>query len=394
MTAATATDVTSPHPRPEPDILRQVVHDFAEARVRPVAAELDESERFPSELYAEMGRLGLFGVTVDERLGGGGGTCADYTVIMEELSRGYASVADQCGLVELVATLLAERGTPEQRARVLPGLLAGRLRCAYALTEPGAGSDLGQVTTRARRAEGRWLLSGEKIYIHNAPVADVAVVLAVTDPERGKRGGMSVFLVDCAAPGVRRAYTEHKMGQRASPVGGFVFDDVELDEDALLGEEGDGFAAMLRVLDKGRVGIAALSLGISQAALGAAVAHTRTREQFGRPVIEHQAVGFRLADVATETTAARLLVHEAAKRLDDGRPASTHCSMAKLYASEACVRHTAAAVQSLGGAGFIRGYEVERLYRDARITTIYEGTSEMQRLIIARRLAADGGVPR
>lgn len=372
-------------------LLTKVVRSFAADRVRPLAGELDTSERFPAELYEEMGRMGLFGITVDERLGGGGGSCSDYALVMEELSYGYASVADQCGLVELVSTLLAQLGTPQQQDRYLPPLLAGTRRCAYALTEPGAGSDLGGITTRARRSGAGWVLTGEKVYIHNAPVADFAVVLAVTDPERGKRGGMSIFVIDCDAPGVRRAYLEHKMGQRASPVGGFVFDEVELGPETLLGVEGDGFATMLRVLDKGRIGIAALSLGISRAALDAAIAHATTREQFGKRLIDHEAVGFMLADLATEARAGGLLVRDAAAKLDAGATASQACSMAKLFASEACLSHTSTAVQVFGGAGFIRGYEVERLYRDARITTIYEGTSQIQRLIIARSLSPDAG---
>ncbi|MQA87953.1 MAG: acyl-CoA dehydrogenase [Streptosporangiales bacterium] len=374
---------------PGDELLRRVVGDFARNRIRPLAGELDATERFPAELYREMAELGLFGVTVPAELGGAGGTALDYLSVMEGLSYGYASVADQCGLVELVGTLLAEDGTPPQRERYLAPLLRTERRCAYALTEPGAGSDLGGVRTRARRrASGGWTLTGEKIFIHNAPVADFAAVLAVTDPERGKRGGVSVFLVDLDAPGVSRPYREHKMGQRASPVGGLVFDEVVLGDDALLGEEGQGFRAMMRVLAKGRLGIAGLALGISRAALDAAAEHAASRRQFGRPIGVNQAVAFPIADMVTEYRAALLLALDAARLLD-----STACSMAKLFATEACVRHTATAVQIFGGSGYIQGYEVERLYRDARITTIYEGTSEMQRLIVSRAVLGrlDGG---
>jgi alkylation response protein AidB-like acyl-CoA dehydrogenase len=369
--------------------LTDMVRSFVASEVRPIAADLDATERFPAEVYERMGSLGLLGVTVPEEDGGSGGSARDYADVMEELSYGYASVADQCGLVELVGSLLSRFGTPEQKEARLPGLLAGTRRCAYALTEPGAGSDLGGLATTARRDGDGWLLSGEKVFIHNAPVADFAMVLAVTDPEKRKRGGMSMFLVDTALPGVQRAYQEHKMGQRASPVGGFILDGVRLPADALLGAEGQGFAAVLQVLEKGRLGIAALATGIVRAALDTARDHALARRQFGRPLADFQAVAFALADIATDYEAARRLVDHAAGLLDapgGDSAAGPACSMAKLFASEASIRCTSRAVQILGGGGFIRGVEAERLYRDARITTIYEGTSEVQRMIISRSL--------
>lgn len=367
--------------------LTAMVRDFVRKKVSPLVEELDATERFPGEIYEQLGSLGLLGITVPEEHGGAGGTAADYVAVMEELAYGYSSVADQCGLVELVGSLISTHGTPTQRARYLPGLLAGTLRCSYALTEPNAGSDLGGVRTTASRTESGWVLNGEKIYIHNAPVADFAMVLAVTDPDKRKRGGMSMFLVDVDQAGVQRAYREHKMGQRASPVGGFVFTDVHLGEDALLGRVGEGFGAVLSVLEKGRLGIGALANGISRAALDTARDHAQERHQFGAPIATFQAVAFTLADMATEHRAARLLLEDAAATLDAGSEAGALCSMAKLFASEAAIRNTSRAVQVLGGAGFIRGVPAERLYRDARITTIYEGTSEVQRLIISRALA-------
>lgn len=370
---------------------RGLVRTFVRERVTPHANEWDAGETFPRELYLEMAKVGLFGITVPAELGGAGASALDYLFVMEALAYGYASVADQCGLVEIVGSLLTTYGTPEQQDRYLRPLLGYERACAYALTEPGAGSDLGGIGTRAERDGGDWLLTGEKVFIHNAPVADFAVVLAVTDSERGKRGGISVFLVDLDADGVTRPYVEHKMGQRASQVGGLAFDRVRLPGDALLGDEGDGFRAMMRVLAKGRLGIAGLSLGISRAALEAAATHARDRHQFGRPIGANQAVSFRLADVATEYRAGVALAVEAANTLDDGTDATTACSMAKLFASEGCVRHTDAAVQVFGGSGYIRGYDVERLYRDARITRIYEGTSEMQRLIVSRALLSGTG---
>jgi alkylation response protein AidB-like acyl-CoA dehydrogenase len=366
--------------------LVSMVRDFARERVTPIAEELDASERFPSEVYAEMGQLGLFGITVPEADGGSGGSVRDYVAVMEELSYGYASVADQCGLVELIGSLLSKYGSEEQKLQYVPGLLAGRLRPAYALTEPEAGSDLGSLRTNARRDGKDWILNGEKVYIHNAPIADFAMVLALTDREKRQRGGMSMFLVPTDLPGVDNGYLEHKMGQRASPVGGFTFTDVRLPESAMLGEEGAGFSAVLNVLEKGRLGIGALANGISRAALDTATDHAVSRRQFGKPLGEFQAVAFSLADMATDHRAARQLLDHGADLIDAGEQAGPVSSMAKLFASEAAVRNTGRAVQVLGGGGFIRGVLAERLYRDARITTIYEGTSEVQRMIISRSL--------
>jgi alkylation response protein AidB-like acyl-CoA dehydrogenase len=369
------------------DALRQAARDFAEGEIRPLAAELDGTERFPAELYARMAALGMFGITIPEALGGVGADVAAYAAVMEELSRGYSSVADQCGLVELVGTLLAEQGTTAQQARYLTPLLKAERRCAYALTEAEAGSDLGGIKTTARETGAGWSLSGGKLWIHNAPVADFAVVLARTAPELGKRG-LSIFLVDRDLPGFRVGRAEHKMGQRASQVGALHFDDVALPHDALLGPLNRGFHMMMSVLEKGRVGIAALAIGILRAALEAAIAQAKTRRQFGQPIGDFQAVQWMLADMAKDLHAARLMTLHAAALLDAGKRATAECSMAKCFASDAAVQHTANAVQIHGGMGYIRGIEVERLYRDAKITQIYEGTNQIQRLIIARQLLA------
>jgi alkylation response protein AidB-like acyl-CoA dehydrogenase len=366
-------------------LVREAVRRFAQERVRPAAAPLDESESFPAELYREMAELGFFGITVPEALGGAGADVLSYAVVMEELARGYASVADQCGLVELVGTLLVEHGTPAQQARYLRPLLAAERRCAYALTEPEAGSDLSSVRTTATRTTAGWTLAGEKIWIHNAPVCDFACVLARTDPGAGHRG-MSIFLVERSLPGFTVGRKEHKMGQRASQVGALSFDGVALPPDAMLGAEARGFHMMMSVLDKGRVGIAALAVGILQAALEASIEHAKVRRQFGRAIAEFQAVQWMVADMAKDVQAARLLVHAAAAKLDARERATVDCSMAKCFAADAAVAHTANAVQIHGGAGYIRGFEVERLYRDAKITQIYEGTNQIQRMIIARQL--------
>ncbi len=365
--------------------MREATRRFAEERVRPLAASLDESESFPADLYRECASLGLFGITVPDALGGLGADVRTYAAIMEELARGYASVADQCGLVELVGTLLATYGTPEQAERYLAPLVRFERRCAYALTEADAGSDLASLRTTAVPDGDGWRLTGQKLWIHNAPVADFALVLARTDPQAGHRG-MSIFIVDLDAKGCSRGHKEHKMGQRASQVGALFFDDVRLGRDALLGPAGRGFHAMMSVLEKGRIGIAALAVGILQHALEESVAYAKTRRQFGKAIAEFQAIQWMLADMAKDTAAARLLVEAAATRLDRGERATMESSMAKCFASDAAVAHTQNAVQIHGGSGYIRGIAVERLYRDAKITQIYEGTNQIQRMIIARQL--------
>lgn len=368
--------------------VRDMARAFADDVIRPVAEALDRDERFPVELYEEMAKLGLFGIGVPEALGGPGFDTLTYAVVMEELSRGYASVADQCGLVELISSLLVRHGTETQK-RMLPEILSMRAKVAYCITEPEAGTDVSGIRTTAHRDGDGWRLNGGKIWIHNAPVADFGFVLARTDKEAGNRG-MSIFIVDLHAAGVERGPKEHKMGQRASQVGALNFSDVRLGPDALLGETGRGFHMMMSVLDKGRVGIAALAVGIAQAGLEAAVDYAGTRKQFGKKIAEFQGVQWLLADMAKDIEAARLLVHSAANKIDRGQDATKACSMAKCFAGDMAVARTADAVQVFGGSGYIRGFEVERLYRDAKICQIYEGTNQIQRMIIARELLKKG----
>jgi alkylation response protein AidB-like acyl-CoA dehydrogenase len=356
------------------DALRETARRFSEKEVAPRAAELDETEAFPRDIYRALAQLGLLGITVPEAMGGAEAGVLAYAVVMEELSRGYASVADQVGLVELLATLLAEHGTDAQRSEFLGPLLRYDRSCAYALTEAEAGSDLAALKTIAHRDGDGWRLSGTKMWIHMAPRADFAAVLARTDAAAGHRG-MSIFLVDL-----------HKMGQRASPVGGLRFEDVKLPAGALLGPEGRGFHMMMSVLDKGRIGIAALALGILQRALEESIAYAKGRVQFGKPIAEQQAIRFMIADMAKDAHAARLMVRHAAEKMDAGRKATLEASMAKCFAADAAVARTADAVQIHGGTGYIRGVTVERLYRDAKITQIFEGTNQIQRVIMAREL--------
>jgi alkylation response protein AidB-like acyl-CoA dehydrogenase len=371
------------------DQIRDTTRRFADDVIRPAAVELDRSEAFPAEIYQQMAELGLFGITVPEALGGAGLDTLAYTIVMEELSRGYASVADQCGLVELIGTLLTRYGTAAQQARHLPDILKARTRVAYCLTEAEAGSDLSNVRTTAKPTAEGWVLNGGKLWIHNAPVADLGFVLASTDPQARHRG-MSIFIVDLHAKGVSRGQKEHKMGQRASQVGGLSFDDVLLPADALLGEINRGFHIMMSVLEKGRVGIGALAVGIAQAGLQAALGYARERRQFGKPILENQGLQWMLADMAKDIAAGRALVERAAGLIDAGASATSAASIAKCFASDMAVAQTANAVQIFGGTGYIQGFEVERLYRDAKITQIYEGTNQIQRTIIARELMKNG----
>ncbi len=369
--------------------IRDTARRFANEVVRPAAAELDRDSAFPAEIYRQMGELGLFGITADPEHGGAGLDTYAYALVMEELSRGYASVADQCGLVELIGTLLTRYGTPEQRARHLPDILLGKTRVAYCLTEAEAGSDLSNVRTTARETADGYVIDGGKLWIHNAPVADLGFVLASTDPAAGHRG-MSIFIVELNAPGVSRGAKEHKMGQRASQVGALNFDGVKVPREAILGPQGRGFHIMMSVLEKGRVGIGALAVGIAQAGLEAALDYARERRQFGKPILENQGLQWMLADMAKDIAAARALVERAALLIDHGAPATSASSIAKCFASDMAVAQTANAVQIFGGSGYIQGFEVERLYRDAKITQIYEGTNQIQRTIIARELIKNG----
>ena len=367
------------------DQLRDMARGFSRDVIRPQAGKLDEEEAYPKEIFRQMGELGLFGITVPEEMGGSGFDTFAYAIVMEELAKGYASVADQCGLVEMVSTLLVRHGTEAQRAAYLSGIIANELCVAYCLTEAEAGSDLAAIKSTATRTASGWTLNGSKLWINNAPMADLGFVLARTDPSAGHRG-MSVFLVDLHSPGITRGPHEHKMGQRGSQVGSLYFDDVEIPEESLLGELNRGFHMMMSILDKGRVGIGALSVGIAQAGLEAALEYAQQRKQFGKTLAANQGLQWMLADMAKDISAARGLVHRAALLLDNGLPARAACSMAKCFASDVAVQQTANAAQVFGGSGYIRGFEVERLYRDAKVTQIYEGTNQIQRTIIARDL--------
>jgi len=374
-------------------MIQETAHRFAEREVRPAARELDESAAFSEEIYRKMAGVGLLGITIPAELGGIGADTLTYALVMEELSWGYASIADQCGLVEIDATLLAELGTPAQQERFLLPLLRADKKCAFALTEPNAGSDLASISTRAQKVRGGYSLNGRKTFIHNGPICDFALVLARSQEGPTGHQGLGIFIVEADLSGFQRGKKEDKMGQRHSQLSDLIFEDCPLPEGALLGREGEGFKNMMIVLEKGRIGIAALSLGIVRAALEESLAYARTRIQFGKPIAEFQAIQWKLAEMATDIFAARSMIWHAAGLKDQGVPATMHASMAKLFASQAAVRHTSAAVQIHGGYGYIKDYPVERLYRDAKVTEIYEGTSEVQHLVITRSLLKKGMRP-
>ena len=375
--------------------LQQAARELARKTIRPRAATLDREARFSKEIYRDLARQELLGITIPPEWGGAGADTIAYALVMEELSVGYSSIADLCGLVELCATLLHGLGTDAQKERYLLPLLKAKTTCSFALTEPDAGSDLGALVTTAEKTADGYLLNGSKIFIHNGPICDFALVLARCPAPAGEsqRRAMSIYIVDADTPGFSRGAKEHKMGQRASQLASLYFKDCRLPSDALLGSEGDGFKHMMMVLEKGRIGIASLSLGISRSALEETMQITAERVSADRPGANTQTVQWALADMAADVYAARAMLTHASGLKDQGVPANMHASMAKLFASESAVKHTTAAMQIAGLESYTQGSTLERLYRDAKVTQIYEGTSEVQRIIISRDLLRKGLMP-
>jgi hypothetical protein len=360
------------------------VRAFAEREIRPHVREWDASEHFPIELLPTLARLGLMGVTVPAEYGGSGLGYIPYVIAIEELARVDGSVALVVAAHNSLCTnhiLLA--GSEQQKKKYLAPLAQGEKLGCWSLTEPGAGSDAGGTRTTARFEGNAWVLNGSKTFTTNSHYADICVAMAVTDKTKGKHG-ISAFIVEKGTPGFRPGKTEDKLGMRASNTGEIVFEDCRIPRDNCLGDEGQGFIDSLRVLDGGRISIAALSVGVAQGAFEASLKHSREREQFGRPIASFQAIRFKLADMATEIDAARLLTWRAAALATQGKRVTRESSIAKLFASEVAVRAAGEAVQIHGGYGFIKDYPVEKFYRDVKLCTIGEGTSEIQRLVIAR----------
>ncbi|MEU7826163.1 acyl-CoA dehydrogenase family protein [Catellatospora sp. NPDC049133] len=370
---------------PEHAAVRRLAAEFVDREVVPHAAEWDRRESVERTVVKQLGELGFLGLTVAEEHGGSGGDHLAYCLVLEELGRGDSSVR---GLVSvslgLVAKSIARHGTDSQRSYWLPGLCGGDLLGCFALTEPGTGSDAASLTTRAVRDGGDWVLTGSKIFITNGTWADVALVFARTGGD-GPRG-ISAFLVPTDTPGLTRREIHGKLGLRGQPTAELVFDAVRVPADALLGEQGRGFHLAMSTLDKGRMSVAAGCVGIAQGCLDAAVDYAKTRTQFGKPIAAYQLVQQLISDVAVDTAAARLLVWRVADLVDRGLPYATEASMAKLFASEAAVRAANKALQVFGGYGYVDEYPVGKYLRDARVTTLYEGTSQIQQLLIGRAL--------
>lgn len=369
--------------------LRKFVREFAEGEIAPHVRRWDEEEQFPAEVVGKLGQMGYLGTIFPEDLGGAGLGYVEYCIILEELARVDPSVAlIVAAHTSLCANHIYLAGTEEQRRRYVPKLASGEWLGCWSLTEPEAGSDAAGTRTTAVRRQSEWVLNGAKTFTTNAEEAHVCVAMAVTNRAAGHRG-ISAFIVEKGTPGFRLGKKESKMGMRATSTGELIFEDCRLPESQLLGAEGQGFVDSLRVLDGGRISIAALSIGIAQGAYDASVHHARHRRQFGRPIAEFQAIQHKLVEMAVSLDAARLLTYRAARLADRGQRMTKEASMAKLFASEMAVRAAGEAVQIHGGYGFIKDYPVEKLYRDVKLCTIGEGTSEIQRLVIARQILKD-----
>ncbi|MCS6899821.1 MAG: acyl-CoA dehydrogenase family protein [Myxococcales bacterium] len=366
-------------------MVQQVARDYAERRLRPIAAQLDREGTFPTEQLQEMAELGLMGVNIPERLGGAEAGAVAYALAMMEIAAACASTAVTMAVTNMVAEVITAFGTEDQQTRYVPALTSGRyLAGAFALSEPGAGSDPGGMRTTATRVNGGYLLDGQKQWITSGAYAGVLVVWARTGGP-GTRG-ISCFLVEQGAKGMKTGRPEDKMGLRASNTVPLTFECCFVPEEAMLGEPGSGFKIAMMALDGGRIGIASQACGIAQAALDASLRYAKDRQQFGKPIADFQAIQWMLADSATELDAARLLALRAAALKEAKQPFSREASMAKLFASEAANRICNRAVQIHGGYGYTREFPVERYLRDVRVTTIYEGTSEIQRTVIARAM--------
>ncbi|WP_151035655.1 acyl-CoA dehydrogenase AcdA [Bacillus wiedmannii] len=370
----------------EHEMIRKMVRDFAKNEVAPTAAERDEEERFDRALFDQMAELGLTGIPWPEEYGGIGSDYLAYVIAIEELSRVCASTGVTLSAhTSLAGWPIFKFGTEEQKQKFLRPMAEGTKIGAYGLTEPSSGSDAGGMRTTAKRDGDHYILNGSKIFITNGGIADIYVVFALTDPE-SKQRGTSAFIVESDTPGFSVGKKESKLGIRSSPTTEIMFEDCRIPVENLLGEEGQGFKVAMQTLDGGRNGIAAQAVGIAQGALDASVDYARERHQFGKPIAAQQGIGFKLADMATDVEAARLLAYQAAWLESEGLPYGKESAMSKVFAGDTAMKVTTEAVQVFGGYGYTKDYPVERYMRDAKITQIYEGTQEIQRLVISRML--------
>ncbi|MGD8996992.1 MAG: acyl-CoA dehydrogenase [Anaerolineae bacterium] len=370
-------------------MLQRMVREFAEREIAPRAEEIDATDEFPDDLFRRMGEVGLLGLPFPSQYGGSGADYHAMVIALEEIARVSGSVAITLDAhTSLCCEPIYRFGTEEQRQKYLPDLAYGHKIGAFGLTEPQAGSDAGATQTRARRDGDDWVINGQKIYITNGSIADVVVFTAKTDPEKGTRG-ISSFIVEKGTPGFQPGRDEKKMGLKGSVTSELFFEDCHIPAENLLGEENQGFKQFLITLDAGRVAIAAMAVGLAQGAYERSIGYAKHREQFGRPIADFQAIRWMLADMATEIDAARMMVHRAAWLKEQGQRYTREASMAKLLASEMSERVCHRAIQIHGGYGYVREYEVERMYRDQRLCQIGEGTNEIQRLIISQEVLKD-----
>ncbi|HEU5139187.1 MAG TPA: acyl-CoA dehydrogenase [Bacillales bacterium] len=374
----------------EQEMMRKMVRDFAGKEIAPIVENMDEEDEYPLEAIRKMGELGLMGIPIPEEYGGAGMDFTSYIIAIHELSKVSASF----GVILSVHTSVGTNpilyfGTEEQKQKYVPKLASGEYIGAFGLTEPGAGSDAGSLTTRAVKKDDHYVLNGSKVFITNGEAADVFIVFARTNPDETGGSGVSAFIVDRDTEGFSIGKKEKKMGLNGSGTVEIVFEDAEVPVGNLLGAEGEGFKIAMANLDVGRIGIAAQALGIAEAALENATAYAKERVQFGKPIGKQQAVGFKLADMATEVEAAKLMTYRAANLRLRGVPCGREASMAKLFASTAARKAAIEAVQVYGGYGYTKDYPAERLFRDAKVTEIYEGTSEIQRRVISKKLLSD-----
>lgn len=366
--------------------IRDTARRFAQEQLKPFSPEWDRTCTFPHKALAEMASLGFLGMLVPEEYDGVGVDHVAYALGIEEIAAGDGAVSTIMSVHNSVGCMpILKYGSEDQKQRFLRPLARGEKLAAFCLSEPGAGSDTAALKTRARRSGNKWVLNGTKQFITSGKNADVAIVFAVTDPGAGKKG-ISAFIVPTGTPGYRVGTIEHKLGQRCSDTAQIVLEDLELTPDLMLGEEGQGLRIALANLEGGRIGIAAQAVGMARAAFEAALRYANERETFGTKLLNHQAVSFRLADMATQLEAARLLVHNAARLRDGGVPCLKEAAMAKLFASEMAERVCSDAIQIHGGYGYLADYNVEQIYRDVRVCQIYEGTSDVQRIVISRAL--------
>lgn len=370
-------------------MIRDTARQFAQERLAPTAAERDRTGETPRGLLAEMGALGFMGMTIPEEWGGAGADTVAYVLAMEEIAGGDGGVSTIMSVNNSpVAAALHGYGSTEQKERFLKPLARGEINAAFSLTEPQAGSDASNLKTRAEKRGNKYVLNGAKQFITSGETADINLMFAVTDPAAGKRG-ISAFIVPTDTPGYKVVRKEEKLGQRSSDTCALILEDMEATPDLLVGQEGEGYRIALANLEAGRIGVAAQAIGMARAAYEHAVAYARERVSFGKPIIEHQAVAFRLADMATQVEAAHQMAVNVARLKDAGLPCLKEAAMAKLFASEMAERVCSDAIQVHGGYGYLQDFPVERIWRDVRVCKIYEGTSDVQKMIISRAIAAE-----